>query len=75
MSNKGIALAWVSCGSRRVTERDAWRPLAGGRFTSAFSYRGVKNILEAGLDRVQPEDLAPRAEKPHPNIRGRRYYS
>lgn len=40
-----------------------------------LSYRGVKNILEAGLDRVHPEDLAPRAEKPHPNIRGRRYYS
>jgi len=40
------------------------------------SYRGVKNILEAGLDRVRlEEDTGNGAEKPHPNIRGTGYYS
>jgi transposase len=39
------------------------------------SYRGVKNILEAGLDRVRPEEPVQKSEKPHPNIRGRGYYS
>jgi len=44
-------------------------------FFSLHSYRGVKNILDVGLDRIRPEtDTAP-AEKPHPNIRGRGYYS
>jgi transposase len=44
-------------------------------FFSLHSYRGVKNILEVGLDRVRPERDAAPAEKPHPNIRGRGYYS
>jgi transposase len=44
-------------------------------FFSLHSYRGVRNILETGLDRVQPEPEAAPAEKPHPNIRGRGYYS
>jgi hypothetical protein len=40
------------------------------------SYRGVKNILDVGLDRVRPEEnAAPKTEKPHPNIRGTGYYS
>jgi transposase len=39
------------------------------------SYRGVKNILEAGLDRVRPEEEVKKSEKPHPNIRGTGYYS
>jgi len=39
------------------------------------SYRGVKNILEAGLDRVRPEEEVKKFEKPHPNIRGTGYYS
>jgi transposase len=42
---------------------------------SLHSYRGVKNILEAGLDRVRPEEPATKSEKPHPNIRGTGYYS
>lgn len=44
-------------------------------FFSLHSYRGVKNILDVGLDRVRPERDAAAAEKPHPNIRGRGYYS
>jgi hypothetical protein len=40
------------------------------------SYRGVKNILDVGLDRVRSEDEARKgAESPHPNIRGTGYYS
>ena len=40
------------------------------------SYRGVKNILDVGLDRVRTEeDVTQSAEKPHPNIRGTGYYS
>jgi hypothetical protein len=39
-----------------------------------FSYRGVRNILESGADRLKPEEVAKR-EKPHANLRGPRYYS
>ena len=40
------------------------------------SYRGVKNILDVGLDRVRSEDDAKKgAKSPHPNIRGTGYYS
>ena len=39
-----------------------------------FSYRGVKNILESGADRLTPEG-AGKPEKPHVNLRGPRYYS
>ena len=39
-----------------------------------ISYRGVKNILESGMDRLKPEGTAKR-EKPHANLRGPRYYS
>lgn len=44
-------------------------------FFGLHSYRGVKNILEAGLDRVSYEEPAKSAEKPHPNIRGTKYYA
>jgi transposase len=39
------------------------------------SYRGVRNILEAGMDRVKKEDSARGPEKPHGNLRGPGYYS
>ena len=40
------------------------------------SYRGVKNILDVGLDRVRSEDEVRKGgEPPHPNIRGTDYYS
>ena len=39
------------------------------------SYRGVRNILEAGMDRVKKEEAAACPEKPHANLRGPRYYS
>jgi transposase len=42
---------------------------------SLHSYRGVKNILDVGLDRIRPENEVSPPEKPHPNIRGRGYYS
>jgi len=35
----------------------------------------VRNILEAGLDRVKTEETFSRPEKPHGNLRGSRYYS
>jgi len=39
------------------------------------SYRGVRNILESGMDRLKAEDTASRPEKPHANLRGPGYYS
>jgi len=39
------------------------------------SYRGVRNILEAGMDRLKAEKASSRPEKPHANLRGPRYYS
>jgi len=39
------------------------------------SYRGVRNILEAGMDRVKKEEAPACPEKPHANLRGPRYYS
>jgi len=35
----------------------------------------VRNILEAGMDRLKAEKAASRPEKPHGNLRGPRYYS
>jgi len=39
------------------------------------SYKGVKNILEAGLDKVTPEEPVSVTNKSHLNIRGNKYYS
>jgi len=39
------------------------------------SYKGVKNILEAGLDKVAREELVSVSAKAHINIRGTKYYS
>ena len=39
------------------------------------SYRGVRHILEAGMDRLKAENTADRPERPHANLRGPRYYS
>ena len=39
------------------------------------SYRGVRNILEAGFDRLKAEKTSARPEKTHANLRGSRYYS
>ncbi|MEI8191215.1 MAG: IS21 family transposase, partial [candidate division NC10 bacterium] len=39
------------------------------------SYRGVRNILEAGMDRLKTETSVVGPEKPHANLRGPRYYS
>lgn len=39
------------------------------------SYRGVRNILDAGLDRLKAETASGRAGKPHANLRGPDYYS
>jgi len=39
------------------------------------SYKGVKNILESGLDKVTPEEPISVASKTHVNIRGTKYYS
>lgn len=44
-------------------------------FFELHSFRGVRNILESGLDRIQPETKAATREKIHPNLRGRGYYS
>jgi transposase len=38
------------------------------------SYKGVKNILEAGLDKVPREEPNPVSPKIHVNIRGTKYY-
>ena len=39
------------------------------------SFRGVRNILEGGFDRVKKEEPARGPEKPHGNLRGPGYYS
>jgi len=39
------------------------------------SYRGVRNILVAGMDRLKAEKTSVQPEKPHANLRGPRYYS
>ena len=39
------------------------------------SYRGVRNILVAGMDRLKAETTSAQPEKPHANLRGPRYYS
>ena len=38
------------------------------------SYKGIKNILDAKLDQVDPEEPAPVAPTVHENIRGHTYY-
>jgi transposase len=38
------------------------------------SYQGVKNILDAKLDQVEPEEPAAAAPSAHENIRGQTYY-
>ncbi len=38
------------------------------------SYKGVKNILDAKLDQVEPEEAPTVAPKTHENIRGQTYY-
>jgi transposase len=44
-------------------------------FFGLYSYRGVKNILEAGLDKVSLEESTGAGSKSHDNIRGTDYYS
>lgn len=44
-------------------------------FFSYYSYRGVKNILKAGLDRVETEEPSGIPIKKHANLRGTDYYS
>jgi transposase len=39
------------------------------------SFRAVRNILEAGMDRLKAEQASARPEKPHANLRGPGYYS
>jgi len=39
------------------------------------SFRAVRNILEAGMDRLKAEQASARPEKPHGNLRGPGYYS
>lgn len=39
------------------------------------SFRAVRNILEAGMDRLKAEKASARPEKPHANLRGPGYYS
>jgi hypothetical protein len=38
------------------------------------SYKGVKNILDAKLDQVEPEEPPTVVPKSHENIRGQAYY-
>jgi hypothetical protein len=44
-------------------------------FFGYYSFKGMKNILEAGLDRVEIEEPDQVPGKMHPNIRGTGYYS
>ena len=44
-------------------------------FFGLYSFKGVKNILEAGLDKVSLEESTAVVSKAHDNIRGTDYYS
>ena len=44
-------------------------------FFGYYSYKGVKNILKAGLDKVELEEPVGVVSKTHLNIRGTDYYS
>jgi transposase len=44
-------------------------------FFGLYSFRGVRNILEAGLDKVSVEESNGENSKTHANIRGTDYYS
>jgi len=51
-------------------EKASSRALASG----IHSYKGIKNILDEGLDRVPLEEPASKRLGPHANIRGSSYY-
>jgi transposase len=44
-------------------------------FFGYYSFKGVKNILDAGLDKIDLEEPAGSVGKSHVNIRGTKYYS
>jgi transposase len=44
-------------------------------FFGLYSFRGVKNILEAGLDKLPLEESTGEGSKAHANVRGTDYYS
>ena len=60
-------------GDRYGTER---REAACRRALPAgiHSYKGVKNILDAKLDQVEPEEALTVVPSSHENIRGQSYY-
>ena len=39
-----------------------------------ISYKGVKNILDAKLDQVEPEEAPDVVPESHENVRGESYY-
>jgi len=44
-------------------------------FFGLYSFRGVRNILEAGLDKLPLEESTGEGSKAHTNVRGTDYYS
>jgi transposase len=56
--------------TRERLEAACGRALASG----IHSYKGIKNILDTGLDRVPLEEPASESLDPHANIRGPAYY-
>jgi hypothetical protein len=78
-SRKHAQQAYRSClgllglGSRYGEQRleaACRRALAAG----IHSYKGVKNILDAKLDQLEPEEPPGVVPKTHENIRGQTYY-
>ncbi len=68
------SLGIIRLGSRYGTERlEAACERALG--FELISFRGVRNILEAGMDRVKKDEPARGPERPHANLRGPGYYS
>jgi hypothetical protein len=59
-----------SCYGEERLEAACRRALAAG----IHSYKGVKNILEAKLDQVEPEEPAALVPPTHENVRGQAYY-
>jgi transposase len=68
------SLGLMRLGSRYGSERLEAACERALRF-DLVSFRGVRNILESGMDKVKSEETPSRPEKPHGNLRGGRYYS
>ena len=74
--SKPTAPAWGSCAWRNTIPKSAWRtPLLRALKFGALSFKALRKILSAGLDRLEEKHTGSAAALPaHDNIRGGHYY-